>query len=534
MSTTPISERLKSFKNKGKDNEEMRRRRNEVSVELRKKTREDALSKRRNVCLEDSFDVPISPAQDINRQTATATLPSLEDIRHGIFSDQPENQYLYTRAARKMLSREKNPPIDTLIDAGVVPQLVTFLHRNEFPLLQLESAWVLTNIASGSSEQTNVVVNAGAVPYFIALLSSPDHTVCEQAVWALGNIAGDGPKLRDCTIGYGIIEPLLALTVRDLSQANLDKIQSNSFMRNITWTICNLCRDKNDSLSFGVVRALLPTLFQLTGRVNTDPEILADTCWALSYLTNGTDDKIQEVVNSGVVPSLVRLLRSDNLQMVIPSLRALGNIVSGSDTQTDCVLNAGVLPIVREMLRHPKIKIVMEAAWMISNITAGNKKQIQKVIDAEIVLPLVNVLRSGGFRAQKEAAWAVTNLTSGGTIQQIVSLCASGVLRPMCDLLDANDERTVCVILDGIINILSAAQKQGEVEKVAAVIEECEGLNKIENLQTHENEDVYQKALKIIDTYFTDGDDELNEGPKDEFIFSKPYSATNEDQKFLF
>ena len=99
----------------------------------------------------------------------------------------------------------------------------------------------------------------------------------------------------------------------------------------------------------------------------------------------------------------------------------------------------------------------------------------------------------------------MTNLTSGGTITQIVSLCASGALKPMCDLLDANDERTVCVILDGIMNILSAAQKQGEVEKVAAVIEECEGLDKIENLQTHENEEVYQKALEIIDTFFTDG-----------------------------
>ena len=74
----------------------------------------------------------------------------------------------------------------------------------------------------------------------------------------------------------------------------------------------------------------------------------------------------------------------------------------------------------------------------------------------------------------------------------------------MCDLLDASDERTVCVILDGINNILAAAEKQGEVDKVAAVIEECDGLDKIENLQTHENEEVYQKSLEIIDTFFTE------------------------------
>ena len=30
----------------------------------------------------------------------------------------------------------------------------------------------------------------GAVPYFLQLLRSPHQNVCEQAVWALGNIIG--------------------------------------------------------------------------------------------------------------------------------------------------------------------------------------------------------------------------------------------------------------------------------------------------------------------------------------------------------
>jgi len=41
------------------------------------------------------------------------------------------------------------------------------------------------------------VINAGAVPEFINLLSSIVLDVREQAVWALGNIAGDSPQCRD-------------------------------------------------------------------------------------------------------------------------------------------------------------------------------------------------------------------------------------------------------------------------------------------------------------------------------------------------
>ena len=90
------------------------------------------------------------------------------------------------QAARKLLSSDRNPPIDALINSGILPVLVKCLEANDNPSLQFEAAWALTNIASGTSQQTQAVVEANAVPLFLNLLKSPQQNVCEQAVWALG------------------------------------------------------------------------------------------------------------------------------------------------------------------------------------------------------------------------------------------------------------------------------------------------------------------------------------------------------------
>ena len=476
--------------------DDSRRKREDQQSELRKNKREQGLMQKRRLTTNPSAQIEESAeVVDFTSSSVQGSLPQYVVWCNG---GDANLQLSGVTAIRKLLSIQNNPPIADVIASGVLPRLVEFLGIVNNSKLQFEAAWALTNIASGSSEQTQTLVQCNAVPSFVHLLSFNDEELVDQAIWALGNIAGDSPNLRNLVLHTGVM-------------SNLNRILSGncriSIQRNATWLLSNLCRGKPQPPAHLIAPAL-PILARLIH--SSDQEVTIDACWALSYLSDGDDTAIQTVLNAGVAVRLVELLSSSSHQIQTPSLRAVGNIVSGNEAQTQAILELKALPSFYQLMLSSRKALKKESAWAISNICAGTKEQCITVLHSNVFPQIIHLYNNAEFDVKKECAWAVSNALSWKIPTVVRGLVDLGCLKPIVGIMGSQDNKMIQVGLDSLEAILTVGSNSKTGENIySSVVEEAEGIDRLEGLQEHKVEEIYKKALNLLETYF--GGEEENE-----------------------
>ncbi|KAG5307630.1 IMPA3 protein, partial [Pseudoatta argentina] len=333
----------------------------------------------------------------------SSDLSVLNEIANNINSSDETLQLTAFQMYRK-LGRERNT-VNDMIKGGILSRCIELLDSDNI-CLQSEVISLLTIITSRGFEESQNYIKYEAIPKLIKLLKSTSSIVVGQTVYVLGNII-DIPYARDLALEHDAISVLVDLIKPDTSV---------TFMDSISWLLSSLCL-RNPPLSLELIKPLLPVFDRLLNSENNS--IISDTCRILYYLTDGANDNIQAIMETGILPKILDCLISKMKSIFIPAWFTVRNIVvMGDNTQSDAVISGGGMSRLRSLYWYYanwQDIIAKEILWLICKM-ASNTDQIQSVIDAGLLVVLVNEILFGN--AKVIAIWAITTMITKATIQQ--------------------------------------------------------------------------------------------------------------------
>ncbi|KIO22821.1 hypothetical protein M407DRAFT_27694, partial [Tulasnella calospora MUT 4182] len=331
-----------------------------------------------------------------------------EDFVLGFNSEDPEIRKASLIKLRTIL--QKIPPsesVQPVIDTGLVPAIISLL-ESEDPRLQWEATWIVTNIASGTTQQTEHV--ADAIPRLVILSASPDVDIADNAVWALANVLGDSARLRDRVEEEGGVAALVKLV--DRGEPSFEKVQ-----RKAVWAIfCYLKPWSSCKLPITKIKHLLPCLARYIQETPVNEANMESLEYAVQALdrTRNHDLQRKDFIATGVVPRLAKLLADSSSSIILQKqvLACLGYVVSGSDDERGVAFDAGLLPGLLVALETKDGELCRLALWNASNVAAGSHSQVCALLDFGLLKPAVRVLMDDqeSIICRRHACWTISNV----------------------------------------------------------------------------------------------------------------------------
>eukprot|EP00485_Elphidium_margaritaceum_P012386 CAMPEP_0202686048 /NCGR_PEP_ID=MMETSP1385-20130828/1840_1 /ASSEMBLY_ACC=CAM_ASM_000861 /TAXON_ID=933848 /ORGANISM="Elphidium margaritaceum" /LENGTH=665 /DNA_ID=CAMNT_0049340547 /DNA_START=54 /DNA_END=2051 /DNA_ORIENTATION=+ len=440
----------------GLNADETRRRRQDNSLSLRRKDRENKLQQKRQRILERSStsNTAVAANGNVNNSSSSqlanndgsgaaslkersrgkpeVTLSDLPKLVDGIYHSSLAAQYECVKGVRILLSQPNHPPIKQVIDSGVVPRFIQLSRECSHPELQYESLWALLNIASGAAECTAHIIRNNAHNVFIDLLrSSPFYEIREQSMWALGNIAGDGRELKDLLLQNGILGNALFICQCDFDAQYVTNFNHTQFVDHVpvvqfaalltttSWALSNLCRSsppptqQHLELIIQCIVALMKQAMHLKMSViasvgqDTSSMDFANKLGAQHKLNNDVDEIFGNLAWGASYLTGFDYGDYDGTELLV---RRLGE--------------EGLISSFVNLMDYGNPNVRHSCNRVIGNILTGSDTHTKLCLNMGILRKYHAVLtrEDSNTRERKEICWALSNITAGPTDDKLLLL----------------------------------------------------------------------------------------------------------------
>ncbi|KAL0491877.1 importin subunit alpha [Acrasis kona] len=362
----------------------------------------------------------------------------------------------------------------------IIPKLVCIL-CDCAPITQMNIAWVLfmlseernQHITKSSFEQSNIITKLSEF-----MDQSSIHKTRELVLLTAGNLAIYSRENRIKIVRSGFASKV----VKVIKSYPRDEVMRSAFI-----TLSSLFITHND-LNIEFIQELLPTLSDILNNT-THFEIIKASCKLLTYLSSGTPEQAQCLIESGAI---TKLLDMSELGSEI-ACKALSDILfSCSGQQLDHVINDCKLfqrsAIILSEHKNSSL------CFAISNIVLDHHVYIQNIIESGIIDVLYELFNDDARRCAIITMCIIISYSNHGQVRYLVE---SGCIESLCMFLFDDFD----CILEALDCILSSGDKIQKLTNSGNPY-----LNEVEAFGRHKMEILCRtkpKASDIIKKYFS-------------------------------
>lgn len=434
------------------------------------------------------------------------SITHIKEILIAFNSKEIEQKFTGLVGLRRLLTLE-NPPIQLLLDMNVLPNIIELLDNSPAEF-KYEALWCLINISSGNEVNVNKIKYLGGIDKIVSLLDNDLNEIKELAIWNLDNFCYESSKI--CM--YFIHKKLLNKIITILSVNNNEKITMRSIslikilIKNLNKKkikISDYSSDLNRIINI-VSRIIMSIKYNQENPENR--ELYYNCLYILSALTNYKFCRDSLLIN-GVLPYLTKLIKECNeendLFLVLGGVKIIGNIIAGNANQTQKALDCNIFALLKELMFHKNKRIKKEANWIISNVAAGTEKNITDLIDNGFFPLLCQIFHNEEKDISIEAIWSLCNFSQIKKKEYIKMLLNQGLLGIICECLKNQDAGIIAIAIESLYNLLEYGKNNSTDgdNLIALELEKMGMLDYLESLQYHPNEKIYEKVLKMIETF---------------------------------
>lgn len=378
-------------------------------------------------------------------------------------------------------------------------------HHDDAPS-QSEALKTLLSLANADPSLHKSMVNY-TDSLKLLLERQTDSTVKTLAVTLLGVLAAGNVEHRDRLLQDGAM---------DVIRLSLQTHSTVGHWRATALVLCSFCQVP----VFAHLNLMKPALFtfKIFCEKSDDTEILLKTCQGIAFFSDGGNENIQMILDQGIVPLIEPLMLHSDPAVQMPAVFAIANMACASEEQICHFATPRLLLSLNQVIdtRAWDPSIRMHACRALHNLAVSATILLSPMLTHGTLLVLIPILADPHAPAVMRL-WVIrifhrvlTAMTEPSDVPALLRIIQGCGVQAICHLLSVPDVEPIKLALDCIQRFLSLFSEIDVDGNGTNIVVETlflsDALDKIEDLQSHEDEEIYMCAVHILEAYFLEGD----------------------------